>query len=109
MLVSDVRYAAAVEAPNADVKVFDDIGCLLEAVKNERPEDLTFWFRDANDGEWITGEGAIFVASPAIRTPMSGGVAAYRDRAAAVQVARRENGRIANSIAELIDSKRTGS
>ena len=53
MLISDVRYAAAVEAPNADVKVFDDIGCLLEAVKKSPFYPDGYYLHRSF---WITGD-----------------------------------------------------
>lgn len=109
MLVSDVRYAAAVQGPAAESRVFDDIGCLLEAVKSQSTAGLTFWFRDASDGQWIPGTQATFVSAPTLRTPMSGGVVAYRDRAVAEQAAGQDGGRIFRSLAELLESKKAGS
>ena len=109
MLVSDVRYAAAFQAPAAEAKVFDDIGCLLAAVQKERGEHLAMWFRDADDGQWIPGAQAIFVSTPVIRTPMSGGVVAYRDRAAAERAAAHNDGTIVGSVAELLESRKAGS
>src|SRR5262245_24799777 len=48
MLISEPLYAAAYRAPGADPRVFDDIGCLLEAARREPHADaLRFWFQDA--------------------------------------------------------------
>src|SRR5262245_4849990 len=48
MLISELAYAAAYRAPGADPRVFDDIGCLLEAARREPARSsLRFWFRDA--------------------------------------------------------------
>lgn len=109
MLISDVRFAAAFQQPPAAAKVFDDIGCLLTAVGNENASGLTFWFRDAIDGEWIPGAQAVFVRSPGLRTPMSGGVVAYRDVAAAEQAVGRDGGTVLRSVAELLESTKAGS
>ena len=48
-----------------------------------------YWFHDADDGAWIDGPQASFVTSPDIRTPMGGGLIAYRDPSAAERSAAR--------------------
>ena len=79
MLVSDERYAAAYETAAGEARVFDDIGCLLQAVRNEpQPESLRFWFHDLQNGDWIRGDEAVFVKSDKFKTPMGGGIVAYR-------------------------------
>ena len=80
MLVSDERFAAAYETAGGEPRVFDDIGCLLDAVRKEASADaLRFWFHDALTGEWIRGDEAVFVRSDRVKTPMGGGILAYRD------------------------------
>ena len=102
MLISEPRYAAAYEAPGAEAKVFDDIACLLQAAGAETATGLRFWFHDGNDGQWIEGEAATFVASPEFRTPMGGGMMAYRDPAAAAQAAGRYRGEVIGSLPDLL-------
>ena len=80
MLVSDERFAAAYQTAAGESGVFDDIGCLLEAVRHEpQAETLRFWFHDAVTSQWIRGEEAVFVKSDRTRTPMGGGIVAYRE------------------------------
>ena len=105
MLISEPRYAAAYRAPGGEAKVFDDIACLLEAARAEAISELRFWFRDGNDGEWIDGETAVFVASPEFRTPMGGGIIAYRDRAGAETAARTFRGEVIGPLTDLIARK----
>ena len=105
MLISEPRYAAAYQAPGAEAKVFDDIACLLQAAGAETATGLRFWFHDGNDGAWIDGEAATFVASPEFRTPMGGGVIAYRDPAAATQAAGRFRGEVIGSLPQLLTRK----
>ena len=101
MLISEPLYAAAYRVAGADARVFDDIGCLRKAALAEsRP--LTFWFHDADDRAWIDGTAAVFVASPEIRTPMGGGLLAYRDRAAAERAAAARRGRVIYSVADML-------
>jgi hypothetical protein len=78
MLISEVIYAAAYQVHGAESRVFDDIGCLRAAARNETERDIRFWFHDASTGQWIDGEQATFVTSPSIRTPMGSGTLAYR-------------------------------
>ena len=140
MLISEPAYAAAYRAPGADPRVFDDIGCLLEAARKEpQAGAIRFWFQDAaslQDGpraetgrprgekspqgdplaatgrsrgeNWIGGQDAVFVTSPALRTPMGGGLIAYRDRAAAREGAARYRGSVIDSLTDLLHSKDPG-
>jgi copper chaperone NosL len=100
MLVSEPQYAAAYRARGAEALVFDDIQCLLDAARKE-PGPVRFWFRDAAGDSWIEGADTVFVRSNSLRTPMSGGIAAYRTRRAAEQAAKRDRGRIVLSFEEL--------
>jgi nitrous oxide reductase accessory protein NosL len=108
MLISESLYAAAYQAPGADARVFDDIGCLRDAARKEGSAGLRFWFHDATHGGWIEGTEAVFVASPEIRTPMGGGLIAHGDPAAAERSAAQTHGRVIRSISDLL-SKEDGS
>ena len=109
MLISEPIYAAAYKAPDADARVFDDIACLLAAVSStERGVMLRFWFQDAAGQGWIDGERAVFVKSPRLRTPMNGGIAAYRDRASAAKAATEHGGRVLEGLNELLESETKG-
>jgi copper chaperone NosL len=101
MLISEPVYAAAYRAQGAEARVFDDIGCWRAAARSEAGP-LTSWFHDAEDGAWIDGSAAVFVASPEIRTPMAGGLIAYRDRTAAESAARTRHGRVIHSVDDLV-------
>ena len=109
MLISEAVFAAAYQGPSAEARVFDDIGCLLEAVRREGPSDgLRFWFQDAAGGGWMEGGAAVFVRSAQVRTPMGGGLLAFRDPAAAGRAAAEHQGRVVRSLGELVASGRTG-
>jgi nitrous oxide reductase accessory protein NosL len=101
MLISETLYAAAYQAPGADARVFDDLGCLRDAARGEQGV-LRIWVHDAVDGRWMNGFEAILVASPSIRTPMGGGLLAYRTAAAAESAAGRHNGRVIRSIDDIL-------
>ena len=103
MLISEPVYAAAYRAEGTDGRVFDDIACLLESARRTRDAGARqFWFHDASDGRWIDGRDAVFVASPNLRTPMGGGLVAYRDAKAADRAAADHGGRVVKSLADLL-------
>ena len=109
MLISEPTHAAAVRTPDGHDQLFDDIGCLVAAMQAGAPADVRYWFHDATDGEWIDGANPIFVASPALRTPMSGGIAAFRDRASADRFVARYGGQIVADVSGLILMRKDGS
>lgn len=101
MLVSEPAYAAAYHAPGKQPRVFDDIGCMLEAIRHETASPITVWLQDADGGGWLDADDAIFVSSPRIQTPMHGGVLAYADGAAAEKAAASHRGEVIRSFEEL--------
>lgn len=105
MLISERAYAAAIRFADGHDELFDDIGCLIAELQARKPAGATFWFHDAADGEWISGVEPLFVTSPSLRTPMGGGVAAYRDRAGAEQAAARLGGQVIADLKTLITVK----
>ena len=102
MFVSEPIYAAAYQAPGTEPRVFDDIGCMLEALRHETASPIDVWLQDAGGAGWLGADAATFVASAHIRTPMSGGVLAYADAAAAEKAATAHGGHVMRSVAELM-------
>jgi copper chaperone NosL len=109
MLISDTRHAAALRTADGAVRVFDDIGCLRNAAG--QAVGARMWVHDAADGSWMDAGEATFVVSPEVRTPMAGGVLAFRRAADAEQGAAKYHGRIVHSAAGLFAAleKGTGS
>ena len=105
MFVSEPVYAAAYRAPGKEPRVFDDIGCMLEAVRRETASPVNIWVQDAAGAGWLDADEASFVASPRIRTPMSGGLLAYADAVAAENTAAAHGGQVMRSLEELRTSK----
>ena len=103
MFVSEPIYAAAYQAEGQAARLFDDIGCMLNALRgDDRPRNI--WVQDAAGGGWIDAGKATFVAGSSIRTPMSGGVLAYAESAAAGRAAAVHRGEVL-SLQELMTSK----
>lgn len=103
MLVSEALFAAAYKAAGGEARVFDDIACLVRSAKREgHPDALRFWFHDAATGQWIPGADASFVKSDRLRTPMSGGLVAYRGLSAAQRGAVEHHGHAIRSLSDLM-------
>jgi copper chaperone NosL len=108
MLVSEVAYAAGYQVPGEEARVFDDIGCMLEAMRRvglRGDRGMRAWFHDAGDRKWIEENAAVFVVGSNIRTPMGGGIVAYRDAARAEAAAAQHHGDVVRSIFELLNKK----
>lgn len=101
MLISERAYAATIRWPDGRDQVFDDIGCLLSVTHSHDTTAARYWFHDANDGEWILDVSPVFVASASLRTPMGGGVLAFRDQAVAERAAARQSGRVVSDLSAL--------
>ena len=106
MLVSEPAYAAAIRWPDGRDEIFDDIGCLLAASRQVPGVNGQYWFHDAVTGKWITDASPLFVVSPELRTPMGGGIAAYRDRATAETAAARHHGKLVAAFSDLSTPER---
>jgi copper chaperone NosL len=107
MLISERAYAAAIRWPDGRDQLFDEIGCLVEAVRQQPGAGAHYWFHDASDGDWIADARPVFVVSPGFRTPMGGGIVAYRSRAAAEGAARRPGARIVQDVQHLLSMERS--
>ena len=105
MFVSEPIFAAAYQANAAEARVFDDIGCMLDALRREAASPIHVWVQDAAGAGWVDADQAIFVASERIRTPMSGGLLAYADAAAAEKAAATSGGEVMRSLQELMTWK----
>ena len=105
MFVSEPIYAAGYRAGGNEPRVFDDIGCMLDALRRESASPLSIWLQDAGGRGWIAAADATVVASPQLRTPMGGGLLAYADAEAAEQAAAANGGRLLRSLPELMSWK----
>ena len=102
MLISEHAHAAALRLANGNDLLFDDIGCLVAAARSLPKEGVSYWFHDAADGNWIEGVSPVFLASESLRTPMGGGILAYRTREAADRFATKHAGRVVTQFDALL-------
>ena len=102
MLVSEPAYAAAFQADGEEPRVFDDIGCMLDALGRQTASPANVWVQDAAGGGWLDADEATFVASQRLRTPMGGGLLAYADAAAAQKAAGAHAGEVMRSLEQVM-------
>lgn len=92
MIVSDERFATATIVQGQrgpEPRVFDDFNCQYNYERAHAGEAvITRWSHGYLSSVWIPTEGAIFLRSPGLRTPMGSGVAAFGTRAEAEQTKR---------------------
>lgn len=97
MVISEARFAAAFTGPEGQVKTFDDLGCLLQALA-EMPGPATpptLWGHDYASEAWLNLADATFVYQPDLITPMGSGLAAFASPAAAQAFAESGGGQAA--------------
>jgi len=77
MLINDKKYAAAVTLQNGEEKRFDDIGCMLAYMQNNKKDIKYYWVYDFISDNPIPAEDAFFVRSKQEVTPMGSGIIAF--------------------------------
>ena len=83
MIISDPRFAAAALPERGEAILFDDIGELLKYRQAHPQQYRELYVNDYAAKEWLTAERAWYLLSPAIRSPMGWGLAAFADEASA--------------------------
>ena len=107
MLISEKAYAAAIRFPDGHDQLFDDIGCLVAAVREKPAADSHYWFHDGVSGEWITDVAPVFAVSSLLRTPMAGGIVAYRDPETARHSVEHIGGRVVRDFSQVLTIDRS--
>lgn len=83
MTISDARFGAEIVTKKTKLFKFDDEHCLisfLQAKQVKEPDIAGVYFTDFNSPhQLIKVEEAIFLQSPALKSPMNGNIAAFRD------------------------------
>jgi len=88
MAIEDLRFAC--ERPDQDGwRAYDSIECLIRDTPPGRPA----WIADY-DTRTLAAAESLWVVQGEFPSPMGGGYAAFRDRAAADDVARRTRGQV---------------
>jgi copper chaperone NosL len=84
MAVSVKKFAAEIVSPGGHTDYYDDIGCLLLALKaHAAPTGAAIYVVDFDTGQWLDAASAYYLQAQTLPTPMSYGLAAFGTRAAA--------------------------
>lgn len=102
MAISEKQFAAEFITKDGEAFKFDEIGCMANTVKAKanRETIAAFFVMDYETRQWLPGETAHYVRSADFKTPMSGGIVAFKDKAKAD----RQPGQ-AISFADVMESK----
>lgn len=96
MAISEKRYAAELLDNEGQAFKFDDIGCMLNFIKNKKDSAkvAAYFVMDFDERVWTRAEGAYFVRSSEVSPPMNGGLIAFKDEAKAQQAAEKYHGQL---------------
>lgn len=85
MSISEKRYAAELIDNDRQVFKFDDIGCLGNFMRQKRNNASmsAAFVMDFERGEWVEAGKATYVRSSELKTPMNGGIVAFKDQSSA--------------------------
>jgi copper chaperone NosL len=94
MSISEKRYAAELIDEQGEAYKFDDIGCLANFLKQKNNDGsirATF-VMDFEQREWLKAEDAFYARSSQFKTPMSGGIVAFKNESNAQAAATKYEG-----------------
>ncbi len=93
MTISDGKSAAELITQKGRVYKFDDIGCMLRYIQEQKNTDVrTSYVSDySGSNELIDVKAAWYVRHDEFKTPMGGNVAAFASRDAAIAYAAKLN------------------
>lgn len=96
MIVSEEPFAAAaviVASDGVQKRAFDDIGCLLDFLREAPTADRAIsYVHDHPSHKWLDASRAVFIRSESLRTPMASHLAAAESSAGAEELLRRYAG-----------------
>lgn len=96
MAISEKQYAAEFIDEEGEAYKFDDITCMGRHVREKlgAKQVAARFVVDYDSRRWVRAEEAHYVRSTELKTPMSGGVVAFKDEAKAREAAARYRGQL---------------
>lgn len=95
MSITSVDYAAQAVLKNSDIVVFDDLGCLMNYIKQNGDKEIgAAYIRDSQSAKWLNIKEASYVYSKDYWTPMNYGVLAFATKEEAEQYMEKQPGKI---------------
>jgi copper chaperone NosL len=103
MSISEKRYAAELIDSDGQVFKFDEIGCMGNFIRQKRNNASisAAFVIDFERREWLDAEKAAYVRSSEFKTPMNGGIVAFKDQSSAQAAVARYHGALL-AFAEVI-------
>lgn len=89
MAISEVRFAAELIDSEGTAHKFDDLAC-MKSYLQDRKSDMMIpacFVMDYETRIWVAGREATYVRSQEFKTPMAGGIVAFKDRQSAEKAA----------------------
>jgi copper chaperone NosL len=96
MVISEKRYAAEFIDVDGEAYKFDDITCMGKHAREKlgARQIAARFVVDYEARRWVKAEDAYYVRSSELKTPMSGGVVAFKDEAQAREAAANYHGQL---------------
>ncbi len=92
MIVSDERYAAALVGADGATEIYDDIGEMMETVREDGLNARRAWVHDWDSREWTDATSATYVRGDLETTPMGTGIVAFATKEGAEAFAAESKG-----------------
>ena len=94
MAISEKQYAAEFIDTEGNAFKFDDIGCMVNFLKNKKNSvnPAAYFVMDFESRRWLKAETAVYVRSSEVSTPMNGGIIAFHDQTQAQSAADKYHG-----------------
>jgi copper chaperone NosL len=94
MILSQPGFAGEVRDAKGALAKYDDVGCMLEAMRAHRGVMPEAWVEDHAGRGFVPLLAATLVHAPAVGTPMGHGIVAFADASAARTFAARHAGEV---------------
>lgn len=87
MIIDEARFAASYVTITGEVRRFESIEDMLSYHEAHQEKVHLFWVHNYESEEWVRADGAFFVQSEMLQTPMGGGLIAAATEAQAQALA----------------------
>ncbi|HSQ20880.1 MAG TPA: nitrous oxide reductase accessory protein NosL [Blastocatellia bacterium] len=96
MAISEKRYAAEFIDSEGEAFKFDDITCMTSFIREMHNQGNIGprFVMDFDAKAWLKADDAYYVQSTEIKTPMSGGIIAFKDQSRAKETADKYGGKL---------------
>lgn len=96
MAISEKRYAAEFMDSERQAFKFDEIGCMINFIKEKKnaTKITTYFVMDYDERQWIKADDARYVSSSELATPMRGGIIAFKNESKAEEAISKYHGKL---------------